>query len=194
MRCIPKQQRMALVNIFVALTLTLGIASFAASVIFSEAGNHTARFWTRLLAAIFIVSSIYVFARYRIMKFTYVIRPREEWDKTGLVATYASISQVPYYMLDFAAYKTVGMGEPVAQCIFSLEDFRGMTPIADLKTFKDKFISENGAGFMIYDFTMTPWSRDSILLVFKFKDKYEEFVGILIEPDEQMRTFFETIG
>ena len=191
MRCIPKPGRATAVNLIFALSAFLGLSLFASSVIFRETGNGGAWFWLRLASVAFLFGGIYVLARYRLIKFAYVIKPRDEWADTELLASYASIVNVPYYMLDFVVYKSVGAREPVVQCVLSLEDFKGMATDADRKAYKDKFIRENGAGFTTYDYTLTPWSRDRILLVFRDEDKY---AGILIEPDEQMRTFFETIG
>lgn len=194
MHFVPKQKKMTVVNLLVAAFFILGIVLLSSAVILREIGNVAAGSVLGLGGALGIIGAAFVFARYRITVFSYVVRLRDDRDYTGLGTVYTGLFDAPYFLMDLAIHKTVGKGEPVPQCVLSLGDLKeslgGERKNDVVRVLRKKYEAENGGRIVVYDYTVTPGKTDVIGLVFL---DGREYVGVLLEADEALFAFFENI-
>ncbi len=190
MRCVPEQKKRILLDLIVAVLIVVCVAAFAVYRLWDGG-----RIWCLLCGTFSLIAALYICTRYRIVGYVYVIRLRGDDDATGLAASYVSFRDVPYNMLDLAVLRSYGRRDHVPQCVLPLDSLKEAAFVGrdcDAKrTLREKYKAENGGRFVIYDYTLTPWTDDAVMLVF---EDGEEYIGVLIEADEQMRGFFEVIG
>ena len=151
------------------------------------------RLWGVAFLALFLL--MYVLARYLLIEFCYIIGPRGEDEVSALAASYSGIGNMPYHMLDLTVTRKYPFGEPVGLCVLSLEQLKEAFFVAGeagkMREIREKYKAENGGRFVVYDYSLTPRSKDGLLLVFA---DGEEYIGVLLEADEAMRRFFEIVG
>lgn len=190
MRCVPEQKRKLLVDIVIGALIALCAAAFTLTRI-AEHGRAVC-----LLAGwLSIFAVLYIAARYRMAGFVYSVRPRGDEDTTELAASYASLAKIPFGLLDLAVYRVFPWRDPIAQCVLSLDELKEATLVGSdtgaKREIVRKYKAENGGRFAVYDYTLTPWTGDALMLVFADGERY---IGVLLEADDQMREFFEVIG
>lgn len=181
MRCMPKQERKAIVYTLLAVIVLCGGVSF----------------YFRLYGLTFLClfTAAFVAARYVLARFVYDIRLRGDEDTTGAAVGYASIRDVPFYLLDLAVLRGYAGREGVVQCRLSLGDLKEAVLVGNgrgvKRELREKYKMENGGRFPIFDYTLTPWTADAIILVFADGERY---IGVMLEADERFCGFFEVIG
>ena len=181
MGCVPRQKRKLLfICALVVLALSAGISIYFG-------------LWGVGFLAIFAL--LYLLARYLFIEFCYIIGPQGEENVASLAASYVGIADKPYHMLDLTVTRKLPFGEPAVQSVLSLGDLKeAVTVGANMSARRElcrKYKAENGGRFVVYDYLITPFSRDALMLVF---EDGEEYIGVLLEADEQMKRFFEVVG
>ncbi|MBR5252766.1 MAG: hypothetical protein IKV39_02695 [Clostridia bacterium] len=181
MGCVPRQKRKPIIlAIVVFLALSAGVSVYF-------------RLWGVGFLALFLL--LYVLARYLFIEFCYIISPRGSGEVTDLAPSYGVLTNMPYSMLDLTVTRKHPFGEPAVQSILSLQLLKETvfvgTDRGKMREIRKKYKAENGGRFVVYDYTVTPCTRDGLMLVF---EDGEEYIGVLIEADEAMRKFFEIVG
>lgn len=194
MHCIPEQKKITAINVLFSVFAACGLTLFSAAVVLRSTERNGLGILSGFFAMLCVVAALFVLMRYRLIGFTYVIRPRDDQNYTSLASSYASLREVPYFMLDLVVLKKIGLRRETAECILplsSLKETAAGEKIREIKKqMREKYEMENGGQFIIYDYTLTPGTEDALGLVFLDGEKY---VGILLEADERLRALFEGI-
>jgi hypothetical protein len=195
MRCVPQQRRTRAVRSIFAALLIAGFLIYAVPPASAAAGIRVPAWPFTAAAFLCLIAAVFLLIRYEMTGFQYIIRPRNETDDTGLVTAYASEHPVIYDLLpeqiDFAVIKSQGARPGAMECLLSLGDLIAVHPLRrnrrDGMTKADLRERYAGDGYVWYDYTLTLGIDDALALVFV---DGRRTVGILIEPDEQMRAYF----
>ncbi len=195
MRCVPQQRRTRAVRSIFAALLIAGFLIYAVPPASGAAGIRVPAWPFTAAAFLCLIAAVFLLIRYEMTGFQYILRPRNETDDTGLVTAYASGHPVIYDLLpeqiDFAVIKSQGARPGAMECLLSLGDLIAVHPLRrnrrDGMTKADLRERYAGDGYVWYDYTLTLGIDDALALVFV---DGRRTVGILIEPDEQMRAYF----
>ncbi len=197
MKYSPTQSNPRVTYIFASLLLFGGV-TYAVPIICEANGVniYAIPFTVFTLAA--VVAAIYLMIRYRMTSFTYIIRLKDDTadgDADGLEKAYASdasIYSLSPDMLDFCVYKASGSRLAAMECLLSLSDLvfvsdvyrKGGEGKPTREDIRQKY-SVRG-DYTFYDYTLTLGLEPALMLVFIDGTRY---VGIIIEPNEEMRTY-----
>ena len=198
MRCVPQQRRTRAVRSIFAALLIAGFLIYAVPPASAAAGIRVPAWPFTAVAFLCLIAAVFLLIRYEMTGFQYILRPRNETDDTGLVTAYASGHPVIYDLLpeqiDFAVIKSQGARPGAMECLLSLGDLIAVHPLRrnrrDGMTKADLREQYAGDGYVWYDYTLTLGIDDALALVFV---DGRRTVGILIEPDEQMRAYFTAL-
>ena len=198
MRCVPQQRRTRAVRSIFAALLIVGFLIYAVPPASAAAGIRVPGWPFTAVAFLCLIAAVFLLIRYEMTGFQYILRPRNETDDTGLVTAYASGHPVIYDLLpeqiDFAVIKSQGARPGAMECLLSLGDLIAVHPLRrnrrDGMTKADLRERYAGDGYVWYDYTLTLGIDDALALVFV---DGRRTVGILIEPDEQMRAYFTAL-
>ena len=199
MRCIPVQRNVGAVRSVLAVLLLAGFVFYAIPAASGAAGVHVPAWPFTALSFACIIAAIFLFTRYRMTGFQYIIRPRSETDDSGLVTAQVSgmrlnIGDLPPETLDFAVVKSMGARPGAMECLLGLDSLVAVLPLRrnakDGLTkagLRDRYAAD---GYVWYDYTLTFGIDDALALVFLDGNRY---AGIIIEPDEAMRAYFSEL-
>ena len=140
-----------------------------------------------------VVAGIYVLVRYKFVKFTYIIRPKGDADITDrdieAYAGIADITTIPAEMLDFAVVKSQGLREGAMECLIGLENLTDVITFTEKKAVRDSVRSKY-SGIKIYDYSASMFACKLCALIFR---DGEDFICVIIEPDERMTGVFNKL-
>lgn len=186
------------VNLIFAALLVLGGVTYSIPIVCSNNGISISALPFTLVTLFSVVGAVYLLVRYRMTSFTYVVRLRDDTDDSdaqGLEKAYAGsldITSVKPELLDFCVYKASGTRMAAMECLLSLGDLVAAVEVTKKKgggvTRDDvRREYEQKGGFAFYDYTLTFGLESALELVFIDGNQY---VGVIIEPDENMRQYF----
>ena len=200
MRCTPKQQNQR-VNLIIAVLLVCGAVFYAIPPLAEQSGIDVIRLPFNIVTFAAVISAVFVIVRYKMTSFTYVVKMRSDIpDDIDAELAFAGgaadigISGVRPEFLDFVVSKAQGARPGNMECVLSMADLvlaveisrtgKNLDSLPKNEDVRQKYIHD---GFVFYDYTVTLWLERAIELVFVDGTRY---VGIIIEPDEQMKEYF----
>ena len=199
MRCVPVQRNVRAVRSVLAVLLLAGFVLYAVPPASGAAGVRVPAWPFTALSFACLIAAIFLFTRYRMTGFQYLIRPRSETDETGFVTAVASgarlnVTDLPPEHLDFAVIRSMGARPGAMECLLGLDALTAVYPLRrnakdgmTKAVLRDKYAAD---GYVFYDYTLTFGIDDALALVFLDGNRY---VGVIIEPDEAMRTYLTTL-
>ena len=185
----PTQKNVSSLVVLMVLTSLLAAVGYIA-------GNRVDRFaWLfQLLCIGGIAAMLYLLIRYHMTWFVYSIRTKSDKTVPGIGAVLSEdlpmhITHLPKDMLDFAVVKGQGRRGGVLECLLGLEQFVRAIPITEKTADGGMPLKEARKQYpdmALYDYTITLFRKEALLLVFLDGEKY---TGILIEPGEDMQYY-----
>ncbi len=160
------------------------------------AGNIIDRFgWLFQLICIGgIVAMLYLLMRYHMTWFVYSVRTKSDTTVPGIGTALAEeypmhITHLPKEMLDFAVVRGQGSKNGVLECLMGLEALEDAVRITEKEDGAGKTLQEVRKKYpelALYDYTVTIFRKEALLLVFRDGQKY---TGVLIEAGENMQYY-----
>ncbi|MBQ7922276.1 MAG: hypothetical protein IJ325_06835 [Clostridia bacterium] len=185
----PTQKNTSSLTVLMILTGLIAAVGYIA-------GNMADRFtWLFQLICIGgIVAMLYLLVRYHMTWFVYSIRTKSDKTVPGIGTVLTEdmpmhITHLPKDMLDFAVVRGQGRKNGVLECLLGLEQLVRAIPVSEKSadgTVSLKDARKKYPGMALYDYTITLFRREALLLVFLDGERY---VGILIEAGEDMQYY-----
>ena len=160
------------------------------------AGNVVDRFsWLFQLICIGgIVAMLYLLVRYHMTWFVYSIRTKSDTTVPGIGTVLTEeypmhISHLPTEMLDFAVVRGEGRKNGVLECLMGLDQLVDAIPITEKSNGQGsdiKDVRRQYTDLALYDYTLTLFRKEALLLVFRDGQKH---TGVLIEAGEDMQYY-----
>ena len=190
MRFSPSQKHVSLLITVYVILFIAGSAAYFFPTILASLGRTVPPFPFTCGAVICFIALIFLFLRYRMTGFEYVIRPRDDgYVPAGAEAEYASDGSAP---LDFVVYKSMGARQGAMECVLSIGDFRELIELKKgERTKTDVMKAFCSDGFTYYDYTLTFLPTEAVELIFADGEK---FVGIIIEDGNEIADYFRKIS
>ena len=196
MRCVPEQKNPRAVRSIIAALLIGGGVLYAVPFAAEAAGVRVFAWLFTALTLACLVAAVFLLVRYQMTGFQYIVRTRTEAEENGLAPAFATgarlnLRDLSPQMLDFVVIRSQGARPGVMECVLGLDQLVAVTPLrrdrkngVTKKALRDKYAED---GYVYYDYTVTFLADETLGLVFVDGNRY---VGIIIEPDEAMRTYF----
>lgn len=196
MRCVPEAKNVRGIRMIIAALLVGGGILYAVPHAAQAAGIRVIAWLFDALTIACIVAAVFLLVRYQMTGFQYIIRLKTEAEDSGLVTAYATgarlnVADLPPEMLDFVVIRSQGARPGAMECVLGVEQLAAVVPVRRRKedgvtkaALRDRYAAD---GYVYYDYTVTFRPDEALGLVFIDGNRY---VGIIIEPDEAMRTYF----
>lgn len=187
----PKQKNGGVLTVVIIAIIALSVILYCMPSVLIENGITAPPIWFVFSGLIGFIAAIYLFLRYSMTKFEYVIKPRDEsrWGEAPVFVSDASDGTAP---LDFVVYKAMGTRQAAMECVLPLSDLIEAVPLKKGERTKNDVMraykSEAKGGFIYYDYTLTFFPKETLELVFADGDK---IVGIIIEDSNPVAEYLK---
>ena len=189
MRFSPEQKNTKLLTAVIIVILVLSVISYSIPSALAVEGVTVPPIIFVGMGLIGFIASIFLFLRYGMTKFEYVLKPRDDaYPGEAVEFSSDAAGNAP---LDFVVYKAMGTRHSSMECVLPIGDLIEAIPLKrGERSKKDVARAYSKENFTFYDYTLTFMPDETLELVFADGNKS---VGIIIENDNPVADYFTSL-